>query len=683
MGILTNSDKEIVKRSIPGASNKIIDCTVARLYIAYPEPNEWTFTGLSGAVAFVDDLVGHTFFLKLVDIKGQRGVIWDQELYVNFEYNQDRSFFHTFELEDCYAGLLFEDIKDASHFHKRVAQRQKHGSKKTLQNKNAIALKNRIEPTKIVGPRGDIGTTTADDYTTQQRSRHAKGVIYYEDQPPPEWRSLYNELANAGITEDMIAENRQFIKDYIKQQGGPLVGLEPPIPRKYQRSAQSKTHESNTSSIKKSKKAPPPPPPPLSRDPTGSPTPAPNDDEYNFAPPSNFQRSLPPKISPPPHVPTPDISSEISRESSVPASVTPPESHEHHNENTAVPKAEPPKRVFRAPPPMAFIGQQANGPPPSSLTAARPAGPQFSYGSTPSNPNLQREGVPRPPGNQAPQRNAVPPPPPSRNNVPPPFVPQPGSPMGNSPGPGGGRQVPPPPPPRATGNRVPPPAPQPRRSNAPPPPPSRNAVPPPPRANTQHTPQYGEQQPGAFIPQTAFEQPQRSVPPTPASSFGQPGASAPPPLPPMHPQGSTGSGPPPAPPMPPQVSSNGPPPPPPPPPQMSTGGGPPPPPLPPQNGSSDAPQASLPPVSGDRSALLSSIQSAGLSSLRKTDKSKLEKPSVLLQEARGEVPPPTTTANTAPTPGQPASLADALAAALNNRKQKVARSDDEDDGEDW
>ena len=45
---------------------------MARLYIAYPDPTKWAYTGLVGAIALVDDLVGHTF-LKLVDIIGHRG----------------------------------------------------------------------------------------------------------------------------------------------------------------------------------------------------------------------------------------------------------------------------------------------------------------------------------------------------------------------------------------------------------------------------------------------------------------------------------------------------------------------------------------------------------------------------------------------------------------------------------
>lgn len=71
-----------------------------------------------------NDLVGNTFWIKLVDISvrthiegadypkadarqpANRGVIWDQEIYDTFSYNQDRTFFHTllvFSLYDLFA----------------------------------------------------------------------------------------------------------------------------------------------------------------------------------------------------------------------------------------------------------------------------------------------------------------------------------------------------------------------------------------------------------------------------------------------------------------------------------------------------------------------------------------------------------------------------------------------------
>jgi len=66
--ILSEEDKHIVKRTVPKPSNKIFAVAVARLYVAYPDRSRWTYTGLQGAAVLANDLVGHTFWIKLVDI---------------------------------------------------------------------------------------------------------------------------------------------------------------------------------------------------------------------------------------------------------------------------------------------------------------------------------------------------------------------------------------------------------------------------------------------------------------------------------------------------------------------------------------------------------------------------------------------------------------------------------------
>lgn len=66
--ILTDADKETVKRTVPKASNKIQAVAVARLYVAYPNRSRWTHTGLQGAAVLSNDTVGNTFWIKLVDI---------------------------------------------------------------------------------------------------------------------------------------------------------------------------------------------------------------------------------------------------------------------------------------------------------------------------------------------------------------------------------------------------------------------------------------------------------------------------------------------------------------------------------------------------------------------------------------------------------------------------------------
>jgi len=66
--ILDENDKETVKRFVPKATNKIHAVAVARLYVAYPNKSKWTYTGLQGAVVLANDLVGNTYWLKMVDI---------------------------------------------------------------------------------------------------------------------------------------------------------------------------------------------------------------------------------------------------------------------------------------------------------------------------------------------------------------------------------------------------------------------------------------------------------------------------------------------------------------------------------------------------------------------------------------------------------------------------------------
>jgi hypothetical protein len=76
--ILNDEDKETVKRMVPKQTNKIQAVAVARLYVAYPNKSKWSYTGLQGAIVLSNDLVGNTFWLKLVDISVSGDMHWIQ-----------------------------------------------------------------------------------------------------------------------------------------------------------------------------------------------------------------------------------------------------------------------------------------------------------------------------------------------------------------------------------------------------------------------------------------------------------------------------------------------------------------------------------------------------------------------------------------------------------------------------
>lgn len=65
---VTAEEKAIIRRVVPKAQNKILAAAMVRLYIAYPNTSKWTYTGLQGAVVLANDLIGNTFWLKLVDV---------------------------------------------------------------------------------------------------------------------------------------------------------------------------------------------------------------------------------------------------------------------------------------------------------------------------------------------------------------------------------------------------------------------------------------------------------------------------------------------------------------------------------------------------------------------------------------------------------------------------------------
>ncbi|KAK5065394.1 hypothetical protein LTR84_001232 [Exophiala bonariae] len=626
--ILTDADKETVKRTVPKASNKIQAVAVARLYVALPNRGRWTYTGLQGAAVLSNDLVGNTFWLKLVDISSaNRGVIWDQEIYDTFQYNQDRTFFHSFELEQCIAGLSFIDEKEARQFKKKMDEREKNASKQTKAQPFASSLgggqvyvpggshkhhsrvgnflrghRHSSIPTQPQQPQSIAPQPLYSPGAPMRPQNSASGSIDLSD---PTWRPILNELLEMGITEDQIEQNADFIKNYVKQKQAEEManGIVQALP---------------SATETRSSRAPPPPPPPaappsrISPDNTGTTT---------------SSRRGPPPAPPPSRRPV------GGRAPSPPRSPSPPP-------RTPSPAPSPQPR-FRAPPPLADAGKFAGKAAPPNLSSGRDRASSASLANPgppppPRPPKSPVDDEPSsgmfrvPPPFSGERKSSAPPLPPSRGPVPPP-------PPSRDTGYGA---VPPPLPPKASGPPghaiapafIPPP---------PPPPPGRNNAPPLPPPNT------------------------RAVPPPP-----------------------TGAGPPPPPPPPPMPSSAGPPLPPPPPPMPASGGPPPPPPPPP--GGAGPPPPRLPSGGGDpHDSLLAAIRGTGGKSgggLRKVkDSEKRDRSAAQVPGSENVASAPSGGA-----PGSPAGgadqggLAGALAAALSQRKKKVSGSDDEkDDDDDW
>ncbi|KAH7336111.1 hypothetical protein BKA65DRAFT_431511 [Rhexocercosporidium sp. MPI-PUGE-AT-0058] len=643
--ILTDDDKETVKRQVPKATNKIQAVAVARLYIAYPNRNKWTYTGLQGAAVLANDLVGNTYWLKLVDVSPlNRGVIWDQEIYDTWSYNQDRTFFHTFETEDCLAGLSFVDEKEAKQFLKKMNDREKNASKMTKSNPFGGGGQQQQRHGLLGGLFGghrhssapSIQPTPPDSpsYTLPPAQNHRMSGGSFSGGKPqsqfasldaidPNWRETWgDDLKQMGITDDLIRDNQDFIADYIRQQ----------------QAAQNVSSAANGVENQRNR-APPPPPPPAAPSRTRSESPQ--------SVSSGRGRGAPPA---PPPARRSAAKVEPAREPTPPREPSPP-------------RGPPPPR-FAAPPPLADAGKFAHvttkpqrghaqslsnpGPPPPPRPSKSPIEDSYEPGETGS-----KFGVPPP---FMGQRKQVPPPTPSRGAVPPP-PPQRDIPQRDSTGhahaiPPASVAPPPLPPKTPSGPPLPPASPRPV-----PPPPSRDSGPP----NLPPLPQSHAPPPPPL--------PQSNAPPPPP--LPQSNAPPPPPLPSSN-----------APPPPPLPSSNAPPPPP-----MPSSGGPPAPPPPPPNrdsGYQSGVPTSLPQPTGDRADLMANIQKAGgIGALKKVDRTQIRDRSQAMVPGSDTGPAGSGLPPAGASGGADGGLAGALAAALNKRKQKVSASDDEADDDDW
>ncbi|XP_010879884.2 neural Wiskott-Aldrich syndrome protein [Esox lucius] len=97
-----------------GAQCKTVASAVAQVYLSVPGHQGWRNVGC-GVVCLVKDCSQHSYFLRLYCVKRAK-LLWEQELYVQFQYSAPRPYFHTFPADDGQAGLNFTDEAEAQRF---------------------------------------------------------------------------------------------------------------------------------------------------------------------------------------------------------------------------------------------------------------------------------------------------------------------------------------------------------------------------------------------------------------------------------------------------------------------------------------------------------------------------------------------------------------------------------------
>ncbi|KAI8050814.1 hypothetical protein BDF22DRAFT_734854 [Syncephalis plumigaleata] len=287
-------DKAAIKKALPSKVNKILTATVARLYVAYPDPEVWTYTGLMGAIVLLrDQSRNNAFFFRLVDLMNGQGVLWEQELYNDFYYHQDKPFFHTFEIDNALAGFAFADEHEAGVFYKKVIGREsaklarKRGGNDSGRGSGGFLFGSRSKKQRSKIDKSQISLPM--DF------RHLSHIGWDPDKGfdmtnvDPSWKLLIEDLGKYGISADALKDKdtAQFVYNYVTAHGGP-------------QNKPATTSASNTGSAERRK----PPPPPPSRK-SKMPPPAPPARKLSPAPPAPSTTTTTATSSPAPAISSP------------------------------------------------------------------------------------------------------------------------------------------------------------------------------------------------------------------------------------------------------------------------------------------------------------------------------------------------------------------------------------------
>ncbi|GJN93312.1 hypothetical protein Rhopal_006359-T1 [Rhodotorula paludigena] len=319
---LTSSEKSLIKKhAATGASDKIHAAAIGRIYYAYPDPAKWSYSGISGAVVFGWGSAGG--WLKVVDLAGTRGVIWQHGVVEDLPYYQDRTFFHTFPSDDCMIGIAFSSESEAADLFKKISLRHKYAAKASGSSSSAAAAKSSLgggsssKKKKKGGiDKSMIGAPSGFSHVAHMGFDAEQG--FSTRNIDPSWERLFQQLEGQGISRAQIEQNEHFIRNFVEGSGGPSAAPPPsaaaPPPARGGPPGRAPPRPAPPSASAGAKRVPPPappsrgggahavkrkPPPPPSR---GSAPPPPPPPAPPAAPPS---RAAPPAAAPPPPPPPP------------------------------------------------------------------------------------------------------------------------------------------------------------------------------------------------------------------------------------------------------------------------------------------------------------------------------------------------------------------------------------------
>lgn len=364
--------------------------------MAYPNPARWSLAYSHGAVAFMRDRSrNNAFFLRMVDL-ARRKLVWEQELYREFELFRDCEFFFQFPSDHMMIGFCFADSGEAGAFYQKIQLRNSISSQSKPKPKPPAQQqpeqhRHRHKKRKKPIDKSTIGRPS--DFRHISHVGYTPGVGIQTDNIPEDWKKI---LKQAGVEDEQLRDENtaNFIFEFLGKRGGGVNGGNSAQTRPYQQRNPPPLLPSRPASSSTSK--PPPPPRPA--------VPASKRSSLSASSPSAGYRAVGAAVG--------DISPSVSNHTR--SAIRPPPRPPTTRHVTS---AEPPKLPETGPPPL-----PSDAPPlPSGPTSSSMKPPPLPPGRPPTSPPATSaadmgDGVHSPRKHSSPDTSvmaaAAPPPPP-------------------------------------------------------------------------------------------------------------------------------------------------------------------------------------------------------------------------------------------------------------------------------
>lgn len=262
--LLSHEENDLVF-TLVGQRKQTKATAVVQMFHAHPDRHSWT-KFKTGVVCFVKDNIKKSYYIRLFDLSS-KSMVYEQELYNQFTYKQDRPYFHSFPGDKYMVGLNFANEREAVQFSKAVdskvnERQEKRATMKRRREEGPTPIKSApISVTPGVGndPFSGGGLRSGGGKAKRPRKKINKADIglpsdfrhlahvgfdpstgnFDSNNVDPQWKKL---LDTVGVSDEQLQDQNtaKFIYDFVEKHGG--------------------IQEANRQ-LEATKNAPPPPPP--------------------------------------------------------------------------------------------------------------------------------------------------------------------------------------------------------------------------------------------------------------------------------------------------------------------------------------------------------------------------------------------------------------------------------------